>query len=187
QKDLNYFYKGSTGDLMLALSDLRKFAKVELWDTSELKNSKGFKELGPEPLNFSFNLRKFKKIIKNKKGKIKQVLMDQKVIAGIGNIYSDEALWRAKIHPLKTASQLNNQELKKLYKSIKIVLKKGIKLRGESISDFRDLQGKKGSFDIERKVYQREGEKCSHCGGIIKRLKIGGRSAHYCSSCQPIR
>lgn len=90
----------------LALSDLRKFAKVELWDSNNLKESKEFQNLGPEPLKKSFNFEKFKARLKNKRGKIKQVLMDQGVIAGIGNIYSDEILWRAKIHPFKDVSNL---------------------------------------------------------------------------------
>ncbi len=170
--------------LMLALSDLRKFAKVELWEKEEFYSSQDFKNLGPEPLDRDFTFNKFKEIFKNRKDKIKQVLMDQKVIAGIGNIYSDEILWRSKIHPQKNISELEVLELKSIYQNIKKVLLLAIELRGESISDFRDLQGKKGFFDTERKVYQREGEKCSRCGSIIKRLKINGRSAHYCPNCQ---
>lgn len=178
---------------VLALSDLRKFAKVELWETEELINSKEFKDLGPEPLEKSFTFEKFKEILKNlpagrqgKKGKIKQVLMDQEVIAGIGNIYSDETLWRAKIHPFKNVSKLTNKELKKIYQAIQEVLKKSIELRGESISDYRDLEGKRGEFDKIRKVYRRENEKCSCCGTKIKRLKMAGRSAHFCPNCQKL-
>ncbi|MBU3934670.1 DNA-formamidopyrimidine glycosylase [Patescibacteria group bacterium] len=170
--------------IMLALSDLRKFAKVELWDSAELKNSKEFKKLGPEPLDPSFSLRQFKKIISGKKGKIKQVLMDQKIIAGVGNIYSDEILWRSKTHPQKSASLLKESELNLIYRNIKKVLILAIKLKGESISDFRDLQGERGNFDAERKVYKKTGKKCSRCGAIIKRIKIGGRSAHFCPNCQ---
>jgi formamidopyrimidine-DNA glycosylase len=171
---------------MLALSDLRKFAKVELWKKEELLNSKEFRSLGPEPLDKNFTFEKFKEILQKKRGKIKQILMDQKTIVGIGNIYSDEILWRAKIHPLKDASELNENQLKAIYDNIKKVLELAIKLRGESISDFRDLKGNKGMFDQARKVYRREGEKCFRCGSKIKRLKIGGRSAHFCPSCQKI-
>jgi formamidopyrimidine-DNA glycosylase len=169
---------------MLALSDLRKFAKVELWDDKELTESKEFKELGAEPLEKSFTFEKLKEVLKNKKGKIKQVLMDQSVIAGIGNIYSDEILWEAKIHPLKDVSKLSDVELKKIYLAIKKILPLAIKLQGESISDFRTLSGERGYYDKARKVYRREGKKCSRCGTIIKRLKIGGRSAHFCPKCQ---
>jgi len=170
---------------MLALSDLRKFAKIELWEKKELENSKGMKSLGPEPLERSFTFEKFKKaLLKRKKGKIKQVLMDQNVIAGIGNIYSDEILWKAKIHPFKKVLRLKEKELKKIYKALQEILREAIKLRGESISDFRRISGKKGEFDKLRKVYRREGEKCSRCGTIIKKVKLGGRSAHFCPKCQ---
>ncbi len=171
---------------MLALSDLRKFAKAELWDAEKLKKSEGFKSLGLEPLEKSFNFEKFKEVLNKKKGKIKQVLMDQKVIAGIGNIYSDEILWRTKIHPLKNVSKLSETELRKIYQAIKKVLPLAIKLGGESISDFRRLSGEKGYFDKERKVYRRAGEKCSRCGTIIKRIKLASRSAHFCPRCQPL-
>ena len=179
----------------LALSDLRKFAKVEIWDKNELENSKWFKSLGPEPLEKKFTFEKLKKVLTKKKaakgeprqrrGKIKQILMNQEVIAGIGNIYSDEILWKAKIHPFKDISKLTETELKKIYTALQEILKKSIELRGESISDFRDIEGRRGFFDKARKVYRREGEKCSRCGKIIKRLKLAGRSAHFCPKCQP--
>lgn len=174
-------------DQMLALSDLRKFAKVELWEKSELENAKVFKILGPEPLDKNFTFEKFKAVLsKKKKGKIKQILMDQQIIAGIGNIYSDEILWASKIHPLKDVSKLEERELKAIYKSMKEILPRAIKLGGESFSDFRRISGQKGYFDKERKVYRRQGEKCSCCGKIIKRIKVGGRSAHFCPACQPL-
>ena len=170
---------------MLALSDLRKFAKVELWGKAELENSKEFKNLGPEPLDKNFTFEKFKeRLEKKKKGKIKQVLIDQAIIAGIGNIYSDEVLWKAKIHPFRDVSKLSNNELKEIYQAIKEILPKAIELGGESFSDFRRITGERGYFDKARKVYRRTGEKCSRCGTIIKRLKIGGRSAHFCPRCQ---
>lgn len=168
----------------LALSDLRKFAKVELWDSRKLIESKEFKDLGPDPLEESFTFQKFQEILKKKKGKIKQVLMDQAVISGIGNIYSDEILWQAEIHPFAETSKLIETELKEIYQAAKKILKKAIELGGESISDFRRISGEKGYFDKERKVYRREGEKCSRCGTKIRRVKIGGRSTHYCPTCQ---
>ena len=141
--------------LMLALSDVRKFAKIELWESAEeLENSKEFKSLGPEPLDKNFTFNKFKKRLANKKGLIKKILMDQTIIAGIGNIYSDEILWRAKVSPFKKTNLLNDKELKDIYKCTKTVLKKAIELKGESFSDYRTPEGKKGFFDQERKVYQ---------------------------------
>ncbi len=169
---------------MLALSDLRKFAKAELWDSEKLTQSEEMKSLGPEPLDKSFTFEKFQECFKGKKGKIKQVLMDQMVIAGIGNIYSDETLWEAKVHPFKDVSKLSEEKLKKIYQALKKILGKAVKVRGESISDFRRISGEKGGFDPLRKVYRREGEKCNRCGTIIKRVKLAGRSAHFCPKCQ---
>jgi formamidopyrimidine-DNA glycosylase len=171
---------------MLALSDLRKFAKIELWDSRELEKSGEMKSLGPEPLEKDFTFAKFKECLKNKKGKIKQILMDQTVISGIGNIYSDEILWEAKIHPFKDVSKLSEADLKRIYEAMRKILKKAVEVGGESISDFRRTTGERGGFDPLRKVYRREGEKCFRCGTIIKRVKIGGRSAHFCPKCQKL-
>jgi len=169
----------------LALSDLRKFAKVEFGEKLEIEESKELKKLGPDPLEKNFNFEKFKKVLSKKKGgKIKQVLMDQTVISGIGNIYSDEILWRAKIHPFKDVSKLGEKELKRIYQAMEETLKKAIVLGGESISDFRRISGERGYFDRERKVYRREGERCSRCGTKIERKKLAGRSAHFCPKCQ---
>ena len=167
----------------LALSDLRKFAKIVFGNMKEIEE-KELKELGPEPLEKSFDFKKFKEIIGNKSGKIKQVLMDPYVIAGIGNIYSDDILWEAKIHPFQSAKTLDNNELKRIFLAIKNILTQAVKLRGTSISDYRDIEGKKGYYVGKRRVYQREGEKCLRCKIKIKRVKIGGRSAHFCPNCQ---
>jgi formamidopyrimidine-DNA glycosylase len=171
---------------MLALSDLRKFAKAELWDSDKLNQSEGIKSLGPEPLDKSFTFEKFQEIFKNKRGKIKQILMNQQVLAGIGNIYSDETLWEAKVHPFKDVSKLSKEELKKIYQAMKKILRKAVEVKGESISDFRRISGEKGGFDPLRKVYRKEGEKCSRCGTIIKKIKLAGRSAHFCPTCQKL-
>ncbi|OGZ71021.1 MAG: DNA-formamidopyrimidine glycosylase [Candidatus Staskawiczbacteria bacterium RIFCSPHIGHO2_12_FULL_38_11] len=171
---------------MIALSDLRKFAKVELWRTEEFLASAEFNGWGPEPLEKSFTFEKFKEVLKGKKGKIKQVIMVPEVIAGIGNIYSNEALWWSKIHPEKSVAKLSQKELKALYDAIKKVLLAGIKLRGESFSDYRDVDGKKGNFDDERRVYKREKEPCQRCKTTIKRIKFGGRSAFFCPTCQKL-
>ena len=136
---------------MIALSDARKFAKIELWKTEELLNSKEFKNLGPEPLEKSFTFNKFKKVFENKKGRVKQAIMDPAVIAGIGNIYASEALWAAKIHPEKNVAKLSEKELKSLYQAIQKVLTLGVKLGGESFSDYRKPDGTKGDFDSERR------------------------------------
>jgi len=170
--------------LMLALSDLRKFAKVELWDKRQLMQSKEISKLGIDPLSAEFTLKEFKRRITGAKRKIKQVLMDQSVIAGIGNIYSDEALFAAAIHPERRANTLSEKEIKKLYWSIKKILKKAIEVGGESISDYRKPDGSKGGFDALRKVYRREGKPCFVCKTPIKRIKIAQRSSYFCPKCQ---
>ena len=172
---------------MLGLSDLRKFAKVILGKKEEIENLPDLKELGTEPLDKDFKFIKFIKLIKPEKRKIKQVLIDQEIIAGIGNIYSDEILWLAKIHPFKPANKLSEKELKSLYAAMKKVLQKAVKMRGTSISDYRDTAGKKGKYAEIRSVYQRENEPCKRCKTSIVRVKLGGRSAHYCPACQRLK
>jgi formamidopyrimidine-DNA glycosylase len=168
----------------LALSDLRKFAKIELWDSLEFDKSETMTSLGPEPLDKKFTFEIFKKVV-TKKGKIKQVLMDQSVIAGIGNIYSDEILWESRIHPLRQAFGIKESGLKIIYSAIKSILKKAISVKGDSFSDYRLLDGKKGGYQNFQKVYGREGKPCKrNDGGTIERLKIGGRSGHFCPICQ---
>ncbi len=163
----------------LALSDLRKFAKIELLSKKELKEI--LSKIGPDPLKTSF--KEFQNNLP-KKGKIKKVLMDQKNISGIGNIYADEILWESKIHPLTQISQI--KDLNFLFKNIQKILKKGIKLRGASVSDYKDLQGERGTFDQKRKVYKREGKPCFNCQTKIKRIKINNRSSCFCPFCQKL-
>jgi formamidopyrimidine-DNA glycosylase len=165
----------------LVLSDLRKFAKALVWPTNKLRELKDINNLGPEPLSPMFTFKKFKEILKNKRGKIKTVLMNQEVISGIGNIYSDEILWEAGIHPLKKTEKLNKEKLKKIFRAIKKILKRAIKAKGDSFSDYRRPSGEKGSYQEIQNAYGQEGIKCKkRDGGIIKRIKIGGRSAHFC-------
>jgi formamidopyrimidine-DNA glycosylase len=178
---------------MLGLSDLRKFAKILLVNTKDLEELKDIKDIGPDPLTKSFTFNKFKERItgRNKKGKdkrkIKQVLLKQEIISGIGNIYSDEILFEAKIYPLKEIQKLREAELKKIYSATKKILKKAIKVKGDSMSDYRTTSGKKGGYQNLQKVYQREGEKCYRCGAVIERLKLGGRSCHFCPACQRLK
>jgi len=178
---LIFFFKEGQ---MMALSDARKFAKVELWKTNELLNSEEFKNLGPEPLDKSFTFNKFKEVLEYKKGKIKQVLMVPQVIAGIGNIYASEILWWSKVNPEKSVAKLNKKELRLIYLAMKKVLEKAVKLGGDSFSDYRKPDGTKGGFHVERKVYSREGLKCARCVNAIKRKTFGGRSTFFCPMCQ---
>lgn len=171
---------------IIALSDVRKFAKIELWETEGLLKSKEFISIGPEPLEKSFTFERFKELFKNKKGRVKQIIMKPEIIAGIGNIYASEALWWAKIHPEKNVSNLNNRELKALYSAIKKVLTMGINFGGDSFSDYRNVDGQKGSFEGKKKVYQRNRENCTRCKAEIVRKVIGARSAFFCPKCQKL-
>jgi formamidopyrimidine-DNA glycosylase len=170
----------------LALSDLRKFAKVTLINTNEIDIHPEL-NLGPDPLDKNFNYKKFKEIISKKPtGRIKNVLMDQELIAGIGNIYSDEALWMTGIDPETPVKKIKDEKLKDLLKSIKFVLRKGINFGGDSMSDYRTPSGEPGNFQKHHQVYQRKGEGCfkKDCKGKIERKVVGGRSSHYCPKCQ---
>jgi formamidopyrimidine-DNA glycosylase len=168
----------------LAFSDLRKFGTVELVKTSELEKFFQKKKLGPEPLTKLFTYSILKRILKGQKRPIKQVLMDQSLIAGIGNIYADEILFEAGIKPNRRTNRVTEKERRKIFQAIKKVLTKAVQLRGTSVSDFRDVRGEKGNFQKVLVVYRQTGKKCPKCGSKVKRVKIGQRSAHYCPRCQ---
>jgi formamidopyrimidine-DNA glycosylase len=172
----------------LALSDMRKFAKVFVFDTDKIYSIYDIKNLGPEPLDKNFSYKIFKERLATKPiGKIKTVFMDQEIIAGIGNIYSDEALWASGIHPETKVKDIPEEKLKSLFKNVIKILEQSIGVGGDSMSDYRNPDGVKGGYQNSHKVYRRAGEKCSlkGCKGIIKRIKVGGRSAHFCDCHQP--
>jgi formamidopyrimidine-DNA glycosylase len=171
---------------MLALSDLRRFAKVIAGPEDKILNLAELKALGPEPLAKDFTLAKFKALIRGRQTKIKPLIMDQRFLSGLGNIYADESLWFAKIHPARRAESLSPVELRRLYLSIRKVLKEAIRLRGSSVDDFRDTSGREGKYQLVRRVYGREGSLCPRCGAMIKRMKINQRSAHFCPKCQKL-
>jgi formamidopyrimidine-DNA glycosylase len=175
-----YFKDGA----MMAFSDLRKFAKIELYAEKEFEKA-SVNSLGPDPFTEAFNVKYLKEAFSKKRSPIKKVLMEQEIIAGIGNIYSDEILWETKINPLKVASELTEENLKDIIKATRKILKKGIESGGDSFSDYRNVDGEKGSFENFKKAYQRQNQKCLRCKkDNIKKLKVGGRSAHFCPTCQ---
>lgn len=164
----------------LVLSDVRKFAKVTIVPTDEIDD---VLDIGPEPLIKEFTLEVcMKQLLKRPTRAIKEVLLDQKIISGIGNIYSDEALWLSGIHPLRKVQDITNREMKKLYESIKIVLEKGIDFGGDSTSDYRDINGERGKFQGQHNAYRMTGKPCKKrgCTGTITRIPFGGRGAHFC-------
>jgi len=173
----------------LALSDTRKFAKVTLIDSNKADQSIHLADIGPEPLEKSFTYDRFiERLDLRPHGKIKQVLTDQSIVAGIGNIYADESLWRTEIHPTEKVENIDAKQLEKLFKAIKSTLSHGIDFGGDSMSDYRNITGEKGKFQEQHRAYQRTGEKCSKpgCNGTIIRIVVGGRATHYCNKHQAL-
>ncbi len=168
----------------LALSDLRKFAKIVFGKKEEIYKEEGVYNIGIDALEIKIG--ELRAIVSKSSKNIKTLLMDQYKIAGIGNIYSDDILFQAKIHPLHKASSLTNQEINNLYKAMRDILSLAVRLGGTSISDFRNIKGEKGTYGERRLVYRRDGKPCFVCGTLIKRIKIGGRSARFCPLCQPL-
>lgn len=171
------------------MCDSRKFGKVTILDTNTAHETIHLKGIGPEPLDKNFTIQKFKeRLLLKKEWPIKTVLMDQSIIAGIGNIYSDEMLWLSSIHPESKPNKIPTQELQLLYKAMQGVLKKGIDFGGDSMSDYRDVDGKRGKFQNHHNVYRKKGEACGKrgCRGVIIRKVINGRSAHFCNMHQKL-
>ncbi|MDO8590764.1 MAG: DNA-formamidopyrimidine glycosylase family protein, partial [bacterium] len=167
----------------LALSDMRKFAKVTIIPTEKIEASKHLGGIGPEPLEKKFTLPRFRERLMTKpRGKIKQVLMNPQVIAGIGNIYSDEMLYIADIHPLSVVENVPEKVVVQLFRAMKKILGKGIDFGGDSTSDYRNPLGIHGKFHHHHKAYRNTGRPCDrkNCGGTIRKIKLGGRSAHFC-------
>jgi len=166
--------------------DVRSFG--QMWwikeGLSPNKIIKGLGSLGPEPFSKDFNANYLKKVISKRTKSIKSILLDQTIVAGIGNIYADESLYSAGISPFREARTIKKNELIKLKESIVIVLKKSIGSGGTTFSDFRDLEGENGNFGLQTNVYRRTGRECRKCGNLIERQKITGRSTHWCPKCQ---
>jgi len=188
KKEVDRFIRGQfflNKGRVLDFSDLRLFGRVYLIDTADVLKKDPIKKLGIDPLSKSFTPSLFVTQLKKRKGKVKVVLMDQTFLAGIGNIYSDEILFEAKLHPLTLIQKLKPPQTRALYSAIKKILKKGVRYRGTSDSDYFDLRGNIGSFQKHLRVYRQTGKPCPRlCKGTVKRIKVGGRSAHFCPSCQ---
>lgn len=172
-------------DKILAFSDLRKFAYVKLLTDAQLKEA--FQAYGPEPFDIEFSVPYLKEQFAKKRIAIKKVIMDQAIIAGIGNIYADEILYASKIHPLQKASELTEAEVESIYSNTKEILSRAIEMRGTSTSDFRDTEGKKGGFGNVLMVYRRTGLPCLNDGAKIERITVGGRGTHFCPLEQKLR
>ena len=174
----------------LLIRDVRKFARIALYRRDEAGRALGvdqevdvFDQLGPEPLDPSFTLPVFRKLIRGRRARLKPLLVDQAFLAGVGNIYADESLWLAKLHPLRSAAGLRPADERALYTHLRAVLNEGIERRGSSIDDYTAPEGD-GEMQEHLSVYQRTGQPCLRCGRPIKRFVLGIRATHFCSWCQ---
>ncbi len=169
----------------LRYNDVRKFGMVYIGTFEEVINQSGWHKLGPEPLSKEFGFKCFYEILSSSpKRRIKALLLDQKKIAGIGNIYADEMLFRSKVHPLSLSGAIPKDVARFLYKQMREVLKLGIENRGTTLNDYVDGFGNTGSFQFSLKAYGRENELCESCLKEITKIKVAGRSSHICNNCQ---
>jgi len=165
----------------LRYTDARRFGRMAYLSGRALAEE--LERFGADPLQVSGG--EFARRIHASKARIKAVLLDQRVLRGVGNIYADESLWKARIHPTKVGARLTPVELESLRKELRKILLKAIELRGSSISDFVDAGGIPGDYQQHHKVYGREGQACLRCGAKLKRIMVAGRSSHFCPVCQP--
>ncbi|MEW5761675.1 MAG: bifunctional DNA-formamidopyrimidine glycosylase/DNA-(apurinic or apyrimidinic site) lyase [Bacillota bacterium] len=168
----------------LRFTDARQFGRVWLVPAAGLDLVPGLRDLGPEPLDGDFNPEALGRALAGRRRNIKAVLLDQTLVAGLGNIYTDEALHRARIHPGRPAGSLTAHETRALYRAIREVLTEGIAHRGTSVRDYVDGTGREGAFQNLLRVYGRENQPCPRCGAPVARTRIAGRGTYYCPKCQ---
>lgn len=168
----------------LYFNDIRLFGYIKIVKTADVVNLKVFQEFGPEPFFKEFTKKWLKEALSIRSTKIKVLLMDQNFISGVGNIYSDEALYCARIHPFRQGNKLSGKEIETLYECLKKVLKLGIKYGGASDNAYVNAKGEQGKYMLVAKVYHCTGKKCQRDGAVIVKKKIGGRSTHFCPKCQ---
>jgi formamidopyrimidine-DNA glycosylase len=171
----------------LFFNDQRKFGWMRLIPTTEVVNLDFFRKVGPEPLSSDFNWQQLRYRLMNRKNSIiKAALLDQTVLAGIGNIYADESLWGAKIHPATRVRDLKDIKIQKLYQEIVYVLNLSIEKGGSTDKNYLNAEGKKGSYLSFARVFRREGQACPRCGRPVIKIRLAGRGTHYCAFCQKL-
>jgi len=171
--------------LNVRFNDYRRFGRLRLYPDHELWEQKGLKTLGPEPLELSAN--DFAILCKRGPRMLKPALLDQSFIAGIGNIYADESLHLARLHPKRLTTTLSKRKMTELHSHVQDILRFAIENMGSSVDTYSGVDGQAGKYQTYLRVYGREGEECLSCKGKIVREKIGSRSAHYCPHCQRLR
>lgn len=182
----SHVYFDFTDGSQLFFNDQRKFGWVRLMPTVEVPHLDFFLKVGPEPLSDDFTSTDFiQRLMRRAKSGIKAVLLDQTVIAGIGNIYADEGLWAAKIHPEAKVQDVPKKKLETLYRELQAVLRLSIEKGGSTDRNYVNAEGKKGSYMSFAKVFRREGKPCPRCGSTIIKTRVAGRGTHTCPICQP--
>jgi formamidopyrimidine-DNA glycosylase len=171
----------------LFFNDQRKFGWMRLMPALEIPEIDFFKKVGPEPLDASFTVDLFiERLMRRKNSNIKAVILDQTVVAGVGNIYADESLWGAKIHPSTLVSDVPKAKLVALYNSLRDVLNLSIQKGGSTDKNYVDAEGKKGSYLSFANVFRKEGQPCPRCGTPIDKIRVAGRGTHICPNCQKL-
>ncbi len=168
----------------LRLVDSSHLARVNLLEEQELTTRLPLGELGPEAISDQFTQEYFRRVLRGTRRQIKALLLDQRVLAGLGNIYTDECLFAARIHPLRPANSLSPQEVERLYRAIRSILPEAIRLRGTTTRSYRDVQGRKGGYQEKLQVVARTGKPCTGCGGTVQKIWAAGRETYLCPSCQ---
>ena len=172
----------------LFFNDQRKFGYMKLLPEPEIEELSFFQKLGPEPLEDNFTVEIFKeRLLRKKNSLIKPTILDQSVIAGVGNIYADEALWRAKIHPETRIKDFSNVDFKNLHESIRFVMNKSIEKGGSTDRNYVNADGSRGNYLEYAAVYHKNGQPCKRCGTEISKIRVGGRGTHFCENCQKIK
>lgn len=179
------FVWGFASGEQLGFRDTRRFGR--LWVIDPAAEARFFVNLGPEPLGPEFTVEALRAALDGRRAPLKAFLLDQRRLAGVGNIYADEALFRARLHPLRAAGSVGPREALRLHAAIRAVLEDGIAYEGSSIESFIDPVGRRGSFQEMLAVYGRGGQPCRRCGALVQRLTVGGRGTHFCPRCQPPR
>jgi formamidopyrimidine-DNA glycosylase len=170
----------------LRFRDARKFGRIGLYPgRGRRRVADVFARHGPEPLARSFSAARLADRLRRRSARLKTLLLDQSFIAGVGNIYADEALWRARLHPLRRADTLTDAEVRRLHRAIRAALREGLAGGGASYRDYVDPDGEPGLAAERMRVYRRTGERCLRCGHRIERIVVGQRATHFCPRCQP--
>jgi len=181
EKSIRHFFK-LNGGIILQFSDIRKFGTLKFFEKNEKISE--LEKLGIEPLSRDFTLKKFREILKNRRGKLKSFLLNQTFIGGIGNIYADEICFASRLYPAVQVEKLNDTEIKKLHTAIRAELTKGVRNHGTTIGEYVDIYGQEGRNQFSLFAYRRFGQPCKVCGTKLKKIKINQRTTSFCPKCQ---